>query len=733
MVQLFPSVAKHVRSPNSWPASFATILLRAQRSERILPYSLLHLRHRRNAVAKRKKILYPSPAGLSSILHTELSSSSTMRLVRSLRALLLSIWALLALLGCDQNSTTDCTTLRANQTELPDPALADSLVLRIADACNTFEILSDSLELILANPDSTINLSAFTRSQLYLDQELHQILANAISDLLAENPPANLAELSTALAKTSERLDTIDHVVRMEALEDHRAGFDSARTTLALLMESRQLLPLTPVVELGLSLTDSLHTILYMSLQREILTYGDQSSPALDSLSTTLPLLIALRATRIASNVDFMDEVSGARFPLGGAEERAQTHELIWQLYQATNLLQSTLEVLEASTQFAVDEIDLSTGLLLHDAVARLEYVAANLAQNTAAIEDAQRRIPAPDADSLRLSAARIQDDLLRQERSLVDLQVVLSSLDEATLQQRPLLLLSNTSELLNEVHQDMILLNDALSARLGSDLGNYGIKVFLSILFVLAGLASVRFIIWLLNTVSERSARRRLLYKRLIPVTRLIVLGLTTYIVLAHVFGLDQRSLLAAGAVIGVAIGFAAQNILKNIFGGIIIIIDQPFQVGDKIRIGETYGEVVSIGLRATRIVTSDDNLVSVPNANVIDSQVANANAGALHCQVVVELYVPGWADTTKVKSIAHSAAANSKYVYLGKPIVVNVRDEFKETFLTQLAVKAYVLDTRYEFAFASDVTEAAKTEFRKQGYFDRPIERVLPLPKTL
>ncbi|MCY4674792.1 MAG: mechanosensitive ion channel [Bacteroidetes bacterium] len=656
-----------------------------------------------------------------------------MRLVRSLRALLLSIWALLALLGCDQSSTTDCTTLQANQTELPDPALADSLVPRIADACNTFEILSDSLELILANPDSTVNLSAFTRSQLYLDQELHQILANAISDLLTENPPANLAELTTALAKTSERLDTIDNVVRIEVLEDHRAAFDSAKTTLALLMESRQLLPLTPVVELGFSLTDSLHTILYMSLQREMLTYGDQSSPALDSLSTTLALLIALRATRIASNVDFIDEVSGARFSLGGAEERAQTHELIWQLYRATNLLQSALEVLEASIQFAVDEIDLSTGLLLLDAVARLENVADNLAQNTAAIEDAQRRIPAPDADSLRLSAARIQDDLLRQERSLVDLQVVLSSLDEAALQQRPLLLLSNTSALLNEVHQDMILLNDALSARLGSDLGNYGIKVFLSILFVLAGLVSVRFILWLLNTVSERSARRRLFYKRLIPVTRLVVIGLTTYIVLAYVFGLDQRSLLAAGAVIGVAVGFAAQNILKNIFGGIIIIFDQPFQVGDKIRIGETYGEVASIGLRATRIVTSDDNLVSVPNAHVIDSQVANANAGALHCQVVVELYVPGWADTTKVKSIAHSAAANSKYVYLGKPIVVNVRDEFKETFLTQLAVKAYVLDTRYEFAFASDVTEAAKAEFRKQGYFDRPIGHVLPLPKTL
>lgn len=69
------------------------------------------------------------------------------------------------------------------------------------------------------------------------------------------------------------------------------------------------------------------------------------------------------------------------------------------------------------------------------------------------------------------------------------------------------------------------------------------------------------------------------------------------------------------------------------------------------------------------------------------------------------------------KAKAIAYSAAANSRYVYLDKPIVVHVKDEFKETFLTHLKVKAYVIDTRYEFAFASDVTETAKTEFLREG----------------
>ena len=78
---------------------------------------------------------------------------------------------------------------------------------------------------------------------------------------------------------------------------------------------------------------------------------------------------------------------------------------------------------------------------------------------------------------------------------------------------------------------------------------------------------------------------------------------------------------------------------------------------------------------------------------------------------------YLPGWVDVSRAKAIARSAAVMSKYCHLEKPVVVLVKDVFKETFLTQLKVKAYVLDTRYEFAFASDVTETAKMEFLRQG----------------
>lgn len=263
---------------------------------------------------------------------------------------------------------------------------------------------------------------------------------------------------------------------------------------------------------------------------------------------------------------------------------------------------------------------------------------------------------------------------------------------------------------------------------RVGDTLGqagdvvqNIGMRIFWAIVLLVVFYMVNKAIVWLLDRLSERRAERRLFYKRMVPLARVLVWSIGLYVIIRFVFQVNAQSLFAATAAIGVAVGFAAQDLLKNIFGGLVIITDRPFQVGDKISVAGTYGEVSSIGLRSTRIVTPDDNLVTVPNAQVVDSQVANANAGALDCQVVTDLYLPGWVDERLAKRIAFQAAASSKYVYRNKTIVVIVKDEFKETFLTHLKVKAYVIDTRFEFLLMSDITERCREAFREAGLLTR------------
>jgi small-conductance mechanosensitive channel len=253
-----------------------------------------------------------------------------------------------------------------------------------------------------------------------------------------------------------------------------------------------------------------------------------------------------------------------------------------------------------------------------------------------------------------------------------------------------------------------------------GEHVRSFGVGVVWSILVVLLFHYLIRGTTWVLDTLAERTVARRLFYKRLVPLVRIILWIFAAYLIVRVIFRVEAQGILAAAAAVGVAVGFAAQDLLKNLFGGIILVFDQPFQVGDKIRVGDTYGEVVSIGLRSTRLVTPDDNLVSVPNAQVVDDQVANANAGELNCQVVTDLYLPGFVDESKAKKIAFDAAVTSKYVFLNKPIAVLIKDDFKETFLTRIRVKAYVLDPRYEFLFQSDVTERARAGFREAGLMD-------------
>jgi small-conductance mechanosensitive channel len=330
-----------------------------------------------------------------------------------------------------------------------------------------------------------------------------------------------------------------------------------------------------------------------------------------------------------------------------------------------------------------------------------------------AAAPDASAAAPAGSADAALGATAQTQVPALAQDQAIAARIEQLLAGQEALARR----LDSLTSAVVPADSARRLTDSGDVLGEAGQQVRSFGLGILWSVLVVFVFNFSIHGLVWVLDALAERNASRRLFYKRVVPVVRIVLWIFAAYLIVRVIFQVDYQGLIAAGAAVGVAVGFAAQDLLKNLFGGIILVFDQPFQVGDKIRVGGTYGEVVSIGLRSTRMVTPDDNLVSVPNAEVVDHQVANANAGELNCQVVTDLYLPGWANEAVAKRIAFDAATSSKYVYLNKPIVVLVADVFKETFLTRVRVKAYVLDPRLEFLFQSDVTERARAGFREAG----------------
>ena len=233
-----------------------------------------------------------------------------------------------------------------------------------------------------------------------------------------------------------------------------------------------------------------------------------------------------------------------------------------------------------------------------------------------------------------------------------------------------------------------------------------------------------------LLERVSERFPAHRLLFKRLVPVLRLSIYAVTIYLIIKFIIDPKDESLYAILASMALALGLAAKDLLNDIIGGVVVLFDRSFQTGDRISAGGHYGEVVSIGLRSTKLVTPDDSLVTVPNSSILSSSVSNTNAGALDCQVVTDLYLPAQVDLEAVENIAREAVLTSKFAFLNKPVAVLVKDEFKEAQLTHLVVKAYVFDTRYESAFATDLTRRIKKEFFRRGLL--PTDTRFALPAT-
>ncbi|TFH34691.1 MAG: mechanosensitive ion channel [Bacteroidia bacterium] len=247
--------------------------------------------------------------------------------------------------------------------------------------------------------------------------------------------------------------------------------------------------------------------------------------------------------------------------------------------------------------------------------------------------------------------------------------------------------------------------------------------KVFWALIFFLSGFLFIRFSVKLLDLFAERSTRIRLSLKRFLPVYRVLAWIVVLFIIIKGIINPSWEAVVALGASVGVAIGFAAQDVLKNIFGGITLLIEKPFQVGDKIGMGEHYGEVTRIGFRSTRIVTGDDSVVTIPNAELTSKTISNSNFGENNCQVVAELYLPSNIDTVVVRQIALESAQVSSLVYLKKPISVLFFHEMtKERPYIKMRLKAYVLDIRYEFAFKSEMTEIVLYELYKRGLLKEP-----------
>ncbi len=152
----------------------------------------------------------------------------------------------------------------------------------------------------------------------------------------------------------------------------------------------------------------------------------------------------------------------------------------------------------------------------------------------------------------------------------------------------------------------------------------------FILVYWLMALFPALRLI---LDSLARNHHRFTLIEERTIPLFsmlgKLVLISAGGYAFLS-IWEIDARPWLASAGIVGIAVGFAAKDTLANLFGGVFVLADAPYKLGDFVILdsGER-GRVTNIGIRSTRLLTRDDIEITLPNAQIANSKVINESGG--------------------------------------------------------------------------------------------------------
>ncbi|MGD1971239.1 MAG: mechanosensitive ion channel family protein [Desulfobacterales bacterium] len=238
--------------------------------------------------------------------------------------------------------------------------------------------------------------------------------------------------------------------------------------------------------------------------------------------------------------------------------------------------------------------------------------------------------------------------------------------------------------------------------------------KIFHALLIIFLALPAKNFLAIAIGYLQKKIAHQTeskiddIVFELLARFSGIIILA-TAVIISLDLLGLNVVPFIAGAGVAGVAIGFAAKDTLSNLIAGILLIIDRPFEVGDRIEVWSapagtaTWGDVIDIGLRATKIKTTD-NIVIINYTTITEKIRLRINIGIAYD-----------ADMQTAKDIILSVADATEWVAKEPPPVVVVKN-FGDSSV-DLQLRVWIDDARKRMRTISNITDRVKTAFDEQG----------------
>ena len=239
--------------------------------------------------------------------------------------------------------------------------------------------------------------------------------------------------------------------------------------------------------------------------------------------------------------------------------------------------------------------------------------------------------------------------------------------------------------------------------------------KIIMIVILVIVCLIAVKIILKIFDRCIKKTKMNTLVFKIVRIALKILLLFVVVTIVLSS-FGISITSLVAALSIVGVALSLAVQDFLSNVFGGIQIISNNPFNEGDYVEAGGESGSVREVGLFYTKLDTPDKKLIQIPNSKIANDSIINYSSSPIRR---VEFLVSASYDddTEKVRAVllelinAHPMVLQEEEEKLP---VAHVK-EFRDNDILYVA-RAWCNNENYWTVYF-DIMDAIKPTFEKKG----------------
>jgi len=208
--------------------------------------------------------------------------------------------------------------------------------------------------------------------------------------------------------------------------------------------------------------------------------------------------------------------------------------------------------------------------------------------------------------------------------------------------------------------------------------------------------------------------SRIRLYVLGAVPVLRLLLLLIAIGLIVPIVFDVTLSNFVFIAGGLSVALGFAFKDLASSVIAGIVALVEKPYRAGDWVQIGKHYGEVRHVGMRALKLVTPDDDVVTVAHDRIWAESISTSNDGASTLMCVALFHAVGEHDSRELRDALQDVALTSAWLDLDRPILVIID---QHPWGTRYQLKAYPFDLRHQFLFITDLTVRGRAVMQQLG----------------